>query len=123
MSLKKTAEELLKIADDIEKEATEVTQFVCDKCNHTATLASINQKRKEAAKAAGENVIVADMTVNDTVHCPACDGLMLYQANDPSEAYYFEPDKKAEEKEEEKEEEEKEASEPIDYDSLKRYSS
>lgn len=116
MSLKQAAEELLKIADDIEKEAEGVTYFVCDKCNHTATLASINQKRKEAAENAKESVTVNDIAVNDTVHCPACEGIMAYRATEASEAYYFDPEKKAEEKEEKKE-----ASEPIDYDSLERY--
>lgn len=118
MSLKNAAEELLKIADDIEKEAEGVTQFVCSSCNHTATLASINQKRKEAAENAKEDVTVADITVNDTLQCPACDGVMEYSPTEASEAYYFSPEKEASE-----EGEEKVASEPIDYDSLERYTS
>ena len=114
--MKKAADELLKIADEIEKEAAEVSQFVCDKCNHTATLATINGKRHTAAKEAGENVTVSDITVNDSIKCPACDGVMAYKATEASEAYYFDPDKKAaeekepeEKKPEEKEPEEKEA--------------
>jgi len=116
MSLKQAAEELLKIADDIEKEAEEVTQFVCDKCNHTATLASINKMRKEAAESSEEKVTVSDVTVNDTLQCPACEGTMAYASSEASEAYYFDPEKK-----EAAEEESKEASGPIDYDSLERY--
>lgn len=124
MSLKQAADELLKVADEIEKEAEEVTQFICGKCNHTAALATINQMRKEAAESAEEKVTVAGVTVNDSVQCPACDGHMNYVATETSEPYYFDPDKKeAGEKEEgeEEEEEEKTASDPIDYDSLKRY--
>ena len=123
MSLKKAAEELLKIADDIEKEAEEVTQFVCDKCNHTATLSSINDFRKKAAEKSEDNVTVSEVTVNDTLQCPACEGIMAYAASEASDAYYFDPEKKATEEEEEEEEEgkEKKASEPIDYDSLERY--
>jgi len=165
--MKKAADELLKIADQIDKEAAEVTQFVCNKCNHTAALATINSKRQAAAKEAGENVTVSDITVNDSIKCPACDGVMAYKATEASEAYYFDPDKKAKSDAEEEEadaeakakpkdeeeaadaeaaahsektetpEEEKaetletqkkergegkhEASAPIDYDSLQRY--
>jgi hypothetical protein len=118
MSLKNAAEELLKIADDIEKEAEEVTLFVCAGCNHTATLGAINQKRKEAAEGSEDNVTVQDVTVNDTVKCPACEGDMAYKATKASDPYYFDPEKK--EASEEKSEE-KAASEPIDYDTLKRY--
>jgi len=110
MSMKKAAEELLKIADDIEKEAGDVTAFVCDKCNHTASLSSINEKRRVAAENV-ENVVVADITVNDKIECPACDGVMAYSETEESKAYYFEPKEASEE------------TEPIDYDSLERYSS
>lgn len=136
MSMKQAAEELLKIADEIEKDAAEVTEFVCDKCNHTATLASINKKRIEAAEGLENDVTVAEITVNDKISCPACEGTMSYHPTEASEVYYFDPEKvakKEEEKEEEeektakkeeKEEEEKAAtSDPIDYDSLERYSS
>lgn len=144
MSLKQAAEDLLKIADEIEVQADSVTQFVCDKCNHTATLAKINEKRKTAAKEAGENVTVGSVTVNDQVACPACDdGVMSYVASEESEKFYIEekeaaevtPEEVAEEKKETPEEQaleekgekphkephDKKASEPIDYDSLKRY--
>lgn len=118
MSLKNAAEELLKVADEIEKEAADVTQFVCDKCNHTASLAAINQKRKEAAEASEDNVAVKDITINDTVNCPACDGVMAYKASKASDPYYFDPEQK---EAGEKPESKKAASEPIDYDSLERY--
>lgn len=140
--MNKAAEELLKIADDIEKEAADVTQFVCDKCNHTATLSTINARRKEAAASEGENVVVSDVTVNDKITCPACEGVMAYQETEASAPYYYDPDKEAahdesketpadeaaesaktqkKEKEEGTEEHVKKAS--IDYDSLKRYTS
>jgi hypothetical protein len=105
MSLKKTAEDLLQIANDIEKEAAEVTQFVCDKCNHTTTLAKINDSRKTAAQEVGENVTVSEITVNDKVTCPACDGVLSYKATDASNAYYYD-DKVAEDAEEEEDKEE-----------------
>jgi len=139
--MKEAAEELLKVADAIDKEAAEVTQFVCDKCNHTATLATINARRQEAAKTAGENVTVSDITVNDKIHCPACDGVMVYAETEESAGYYFDPDQKAaakvspeEIKEEKKETPEEQALEEkgeklhkephasIDYDALERYS-
>jgi len=129
MSLKKTAEELLKIADEIEKEAEAVTKFVCEGCNHTATLSLINDRRDAAAKEAGENVHVARITVNDKVLCPACGDNMSYVASEESEAYYFDPEKAAAEEapaqddDEKDDEEDRAASEPIDYDSLMRYSS
>jgi len=130
MSLKQAAEELLKIADEMEKDAAEVTRFVCDVCNHTTTLASINEKRAAVAKEAG-NVTAEEITVNDQVFCPACDGVMAYKATEASSAYYFDPDKKAEEEEEKPEEEKKpeeeapegskECKTALDYDSLNRY--
>jgi hypothetical protein len=128
MSLKKAAEELLKIADDIEAQAEEVTNFVCANCNHTATLATINVRRKEAAEGEGEDVIVSNVTVNDNVSCPACGGEMSYQPNEASEQYYVDPQARQAEDDEEGEdgedgEKDKSASGPIDYDSLKKYSS
>ena len=146
MSMKQAAEQLLKIADEIEKDASEVTSFVCNKCNHTAMLATINAKRKEAAKE-HKATTVADITVNDKLHCPACDGVMAYQETEASKPYYYDPsktadhdetketpaDEKAESPEVEKKEKEKgteipqkdkaAAEQPIDYDSLQRYMS
>ena len=140
MSVKQATEELLKIAEEIEKDAAEVTQFVCAKCNHTATLASINMKRKEAADAAAQNtsgtVTVAEVTVNDKVFCPACNGVMAYQETEASAPYYFDPEKQAKEPEAEPEKKPEEPAAPgapapapetkeatIDYDSLQRYAS
>lgn len=124
MSLKEAAEELLKVADDIEAEAEQVTEFVCDSCNHTATLATINQKRVQAAEEAEGEVTVKKVDVNATVECPACDeGKMAYRPTEASERFYINPDEKEASKgsEEDDEEESKEASEPVDYDSLERY--
>ena len=123
MSLKEAAKELLKLADDIEKEASELTQFVCSGCNHTASLSSINGKRSEAAKAAGENVTVSPLTVEDKIHCPACEGIMAYSETEESKSYYIDTEKKAQDADEDADKDkDKKASEPIDYDSLKRYS-
>jgi hypothetical protein len=104
MDVKKAAEELLKIANDIEKDAAEVTKFVCSSCNHTATLSSINVKRQEAAKTAGDSIQVADISVNDKVHCPACEGVMAYAETEASQPYYYDPDKAAVSKKEIEEE-------------------
>ena len=97
MSLKQAAEELLKVADSIEAQAAEVTTFVCDKCNHTSTLAHINDVRKKAASEVGENVTVSDISVNDTIQCPVpeCTGVMAYKETEESAGYYYDPDKVA----------------------------
>ena len=103
MSLKKAAEELLKIADEIEVQANEVTNFVCDKCNHTATLTKINEKRSAAASEADGDVTVSEVTINDRIACPACDdGVMSYVATEESEKFYVEEKTAEEEKPEEK---------------------
>jgi hypothetical protein len=102
MSLKKTADDLLEIAEAIENDAAEVTKFVCGNCNHTTTLARINASRKAAAAEVGENVTVSDITVNDKVTCPACDGILSYNSTEESKSYYF--DEKEAEKDEEEDE-------------------
>jgi hypothetical protein len=88
--MKKTASELLKIADAIEKEASEKTYFVCDKCNHTANLSSINSVR---TKVASDNGIdnVNPVSVEDSIACPVmeCAGVMRYAATEDSEKYYI----------------------------------
>jgi len=126
MSMKKASEELLKIADELEKDAAGVTQFVCTACNHTATLAKINGMRKEAASAQGSQIVVADVDVNDKIKCPACQGVMAYKETEASAPYYYDPDKKADDKPcetpaeeaaEKPEAEEKAAA--VDYDSIK----
>jgi hypothetical protein len=145
MSLKQAAENLLKVAESIDQQAAEVTTFVCDKCNHTTTLAKINASRKKVASEIGENVAVNDVTVNDKVHCPApgCEGVLSYKETEESKGYYYDPEavtakdpnaphsEKTETPEEEaaesvktqkKEREEgKHASEKIDYDAIERY--
>jgi hypothetical protein len=142
MSLLKQADELLAIANEIEKQAAEVTSFVCDKCNHTTTLAKINAARKTVASEVGENVTVSEISVSDKVTCPACEGVLAYQETEASAGYYYDPDKVAKhdesketpadeaaesaemqkkEKEEgtEQHEQPKEAS--VDYDAIDRY--
>ena len=145
MSLKQAAEELLKVADEIEQKAAEVTTFVCDKCNHTSTLANINASRKKVASEVGENVTVTDITVNDKITCPApgCEGVMAYNETEASAGFYYDPDKAveakdpdaphsekketpAEEKDESLKTQEKERAEgahtaSVDYDAIDRY--
>ena len=88
-NMKLAAERLLKIADDLEKEAADNTYFVCDGCNHTASLASINGKRRIAAEK--HNVShVANVTVNDAVTYLACGGKMSYVPTDESSKFYVE---------------------------------
>ena len=98
MSLKQAAEELLKVADEIEQKAAECTQFTCGVCNHTTTLAKINAARKHTASEVGENVTVSDITVNDKVTCPACEGVLAYKETEASAGYYYDPDKAVEAK-------------------------
>jgi len=87
--MSKTASELLKIADAIEKEASEKTYFVCDECNHTANLASINRIRSKVASESGIEK-VSSVTINDNILCPVidCGGSMHYAATDESDKYY-----------------------------------
>jgi hypothetical protein len=142
MSLKKQAEDLLVLALEIEKQAAEVTSFVCDKCKHTTTLVKINAARKQAANEVSDKVVVSDITVNDKVTCPApdCQGVLSYHETEDSKSYYYDPDKVAAEPtkkeiEEEKRETPKEQAmeekgeklheEPhtasVDYDAIDRY--
>jgi len=90
-SLKIAEEKLVKIAGAIQKQAAEKTYFICDDCNHTANLAVINQRRKEAAEASEAQEVEA-ITVNDELTCPVpgCSGTMHYAATAESERYYVE---------------------------------
>lgn len=88
-NMKIAAERLLKIADELEKEAAENTFFVCDGCNHTSSLADINAKRKTAA-VQHKVKRVANVSVNDSVTCLACGGKMSYVPTDMSDKYYVE---------------------------------
>jgi len=141
MSLKKQADDLLAVAAEIEKQAAEVTTFVCPSCNHTTTLAKINAARKAVASEIGENVVVSDIAVSDKVACPApgCEGVLAYQETEASQPYYYDTEKEAKKHSEKTETAEQEAaeslqtqqeeraegkhasSEPVDYDAIDRY--
>jgi hypothetical protein len=89
MDLKTAAENLMKVAESLEVEASQHSFFICSRCNHTATLATINDKRKKIA--AERNVKnVNPVTVNDKIACPACDGTMSYVQTEESAKYYVE---------------------------------
>ena len=92
-NMKTAAERLLKLADVLEKEAHDKTFFVCDRCNHTAALSTINQRRKEASERL-KIEHTASVSVNDTLSCPVpgCVGTMTYVATDDSERYYMDED-------------------------------
>jgi len=115
MSLMKQAEDLLAVAAEIEKQAAEVTTFVCDTCNHTTTLAKINSARKTVASEIGENVTVSDIAVSDKVNCPApdCSGVLAYRETEASQPYYYDTEKEAAH-DESKETAEEEAAESLD---------
>ena len=89
-NIEKTASHLLKLADAIEKEASEKTYFICDCCNHTANLSSINSVRAKIASESGISS-VKKVSVNDEIACPAygCEGVMSYVATDDSEKFYI----------------------------------
>lgn len=87
LNAKEAAQRLFDIADAIEKQASQKTFFVCDSCNHTANLESINNAR---AKFALENEIeiVASISIEDTISCKACGGDMVYAATEESEKFF-----------------------------------
>jgi len=91
---KTAAEELLKLADLIEKEASEKTVFSCEVCNHTASLSSINTARSTFAKKQATDLQVEiearPVTVNDKIACPECGSAMAYEPTDESERFYVE---------------------------------
>ena len=86
---KEAAQRLFDIADAIEKQAAEKTLFVCEGCNHTASLGSINTER---AKFASDNGIsnVSGISVENTITCKACGGDMKYAATEESEKFFVE---------------------------------
>lgn len=88
-NMKLAAQRLIKIADDLEREAAENTFFVCEGCNHTASLADINKKRK-VASSSYKVKRTANVTVNDAVTCLACGDKMSYVPTDSSEKFYVE---------------------------------
>jgi type IV secretory pathway VirB10-like protein len=89
MDRKTAAQKLLDIAGAIDKQASEESFFVCHACNHTASLATINNKRVKVASESGVQDVDA-VTVNDVIACPACGGDMRYIPTDSSEKYYVE---------------------------------
>lgn len=111
------AEQLLKIADSLEKEAAEKTLFACSGCGHTASLEEINDSiKKHASKVASEggefDLNSSLVTVNDRVRCASCkESAMAYVATPESEKFYMDEPKKKEEK---AEGEEKESKEEVD---------
>lgn len=108
-NMKLAAERLFKLADAIEEEAYNSTYFVCDDCNHTASLKDINERRKQAAEK--NNVLhIAKVTVNDNITCVACGGKMAYVPTNSSMKYYVE----AEGDEDEDDEENLDIFEPVD---------
>jgi hypothetical protein len=116
LDMSKIASEMLRVADAIEKEAAEKTYFVCDRCNHTANIASIDKVRSKVASESGIKT-VSPVSVNDTVACPVieCGGTMHYAATDESDKYYIDVEAGMEGEEpegEEPESEEPESEEP-----------
>lgn len=114
MSTNKTAADmLLKLAQDLEKEAAEKTIFACSGCGGSHSMAAINDA---IAKFAEENPDVdtsgAKVTVNDTVSCPNCGHEMEYAPTAESEQYYVPEETEGDEddKSEKKDDTEKDAS-------------
>jgi hypothetical protein len=91
-SIKTAAEHLLKIADEIEKEAEAYTLFACDSCTHTASLKTINDTVKTASEDLGKDLDL--ITVNDRVACVSCGSVMSYMPTAKSAAYYVEAEEK-----------------------------
>jgi hypothetical protein len=98
MDLKEHAQKLMKLAESIEKEAYDNTFFICSHCNHTASLAEINDRRVKFAAQEDPEITVKPVSINDTVVCPVpgCEGKMAYIATDASEKYYTEEKDSAE---------------------------
>jgi hypothetical protein len=89
MDLQETAKKIVKIAEQIEKEASDKSILICSECTHTASLTQINERR---AKLAGDNYSVKPVTINEKVNCPVlgCPGIMSYFPTDASENFYVE---------------------------------
>lgn len=95
MDRQATAKRLLKLADVLQKRAEYSAYFVCDTCNHTANLSSINSKRERLASEEGNSDILPRVSVNDRVSCPACEGSMSYVATEESGRYIYDESKTA----------------------------
>lgn len=89
MDMKTAAEKLLNLSEKIEKQASDSSYFICDRCYHTANLTTINDRRKKAAFA-NKVAKVKEATVNDKVSCPACEGSMSYVETADSRRFYVE---------------------------------
>lgn len=93
--IKTAAEELIKIAEQLEATAEEKTVFACESCSHTASLKEINNKIKSyGVKVASEggsfDVGASLVEVNDTIRCPSCgEGKMAYAPTAESEKFYI----------------------------------
>jgi hypothetical protein len=88
-SPKEAAENLIKLANELEVQAMDVSYLVCDKCHHTANLTTINDKRRKVASEMNVKN-VNTVTVNDKLSCPACEGTMSYAPTEASQRYYVE---------------------------------
>ena len=86
---KTAADKLLQIADVLEKHAHENAFFVCDMCNHTASLSTINVRRKQAAEKL-DMEIGSPVGIDDKTGCAVagCDGTMKYVETDESSRYF-----------------------------------
>jgi len=88
-NLKVAADNLLALADRLDKEASEKTLFICGACGHEASLASINAFRGKLASEQGIG-IVTKVSVNDKLACgeEGCRGVMAYSPTAESERFY-----------------------------------
>jgi ssDNA-binding Zn-finger/Zn-ribbon topoisomerase 1 len=85
------AEQLLKLADELEARAEMNTVFACTDCGHSKTLKNINDSIR---KYAAESKTACDLgamtvTVNDQVKCPECGQPMAYAPTPESERFYI----------------------------------
>lgn len=90
------AEQLIKLAEELEREAAEHTVFACMSCGHTNTLRTMNEGiRKYASSLPSEEAAKFDVngaliSVGDKVKCPACKSAnMQYMATPDSERFYI----------------------------------
>ena len=65
MDLKKQANKLIKLAEQIEREASEYTFYICSNCNHTASLGEINSRRTKLAAQEDPEMVAKPVTIND----------------------------------------------------------
>lgn len=83
------ASQILKLAEELEKEANLVSDFVCDSCGHTNKLASINSAISEATSIPVEKLGSYKVLATDTVKCPKCEkGKMSFVMSSESAPFY-----------------------------------